>query len=114
MASTFLKSLSLSTPLLDAFGASTSIAMPRASGRIHPLPPTLPVVFRAAVTPIGSTSTMVDKHSSTLRALLGRPEPGLRHFCTTRARSGALRQARLVVLHRLLCIIWLREEQGCA
>src|SRR4051812_46615357 len=115
IASTFLKSLSLRTPLREASGASVSSATPRANDPIQPrreLAIDCPSVtqagfdsrpanpgnnFSTALTPIGSTSTMVDNHSSPLRALLERSEAGLRHFCMTNAPSGADRPARLVV-----------------
>src|SRR5437879_4337162 len=127
MVSTFLKSFSVSTPLLDEAGASTSIATPSANNRSRPRPApalrsgaragavtTRVTNFHAAVAPIGSTSKkFTPKHSAPRPGLLGVQTGTASFLAAKHALSDGTVPARFVVLGRLLCIICAQEEQGC-
>jgi len=76
--------------------------------------------FPANWTPVRAKKTRQNKNleprsdSVGTEKALGWSEPGLRHFCTASADSGADGPARLVVPGWLLCIIRRQEEQSCA
>src|SRR5882724_4312275 len=128
MVSTFLKSFSVSTALLDTPGASKSTTTPNASDRVHRRrgpaaerrsgahagavtpPANLAIDFHAAVAPIGSTSKRPStKHSAPWPGLLG-VRTGLTAFLAANARFPAAPSQPVWLFCVGFCVLFARTR----